>query len=268
MTLWKGVGWRWLWKRMILNTQFVCGGGGGVVVTEKSTFIPLPYKRLAKSERVLIEHFGCSTKTSNFNFTVRPSFWIPVVWQKNKKLNCLRLSAMYTILTDILAGYEYCRQLSSFSSFNIFVFVFVFIYLFVPSWWLWMPVRGASSQKNVTWWWIGRWSKVRWLQERVDCVEQQCVKCPLVCRSDIYVLVEREGRRGMCAEQQHWVERKCGYQVRQDSWTAGMTYTWHFGCCEVRNWKGGMLGEWVPDLRCASVWIDNNVSTRKLGGEH
>ena len=31
-----------------------------------------------------------------------------------------------------------------------------------------------------------------------------------VCGSNFYVLVEREGRWGMCAEQQHWVERKCG----------------------------------------------------------
>ena len=29
-----------------------------------------------------------------------------------------------------------------------------------------------------------------------------------VCGSNFYVLVEREGRWGMCAEQQHWVERK------------------------------------------------------------
>ena len=37
--------------------------------------------------------------------------------------------------------------------------------------------RGFIAKENVTWWWIGRWSKVRWLQERVDCEEQKCVKC-------------------------------------------------------------------------------------------
>ena len=37
--------------------------------------------------------------------------------------------------------------------------------------------RGFIAKEYVTWWWIGRWSKVRWLQERVDCVGQQCVKC-------------------------------------------------------------------------------------------
>ena len=52
-----------------------------------------------------------------------------------------------------------------------------------------------------------------------------------MCGSNSYVLVEREGRWGMCAEQQHWVERKCGETRLINCWYM----TWHFGCCEVRN---------------------------------
>ena len=39
-----------------------------------------------------------------------------------------------------------------------------------------------------------------------------------VCGSNIYVLVEREGRWGMCAEQQHWFERKCGEARLMNCW--------------------------------------------------
>ena len=39
-----------------------------------------------------------------------------------------------------------------------------------------------------------------------------------VCGSNFYVLVEREGRWGMCAEQQHWVERKCGEARLMNCW--------------------------------------------------
>ena len=74
-----------------------------------------------------------------------------------------------------------------------------------------------------------------------------------VCGSNIYVLVEREGRWGMCAEQQHWVEKKCGearlmncwYDVAL--WTLGgkewkMLHAWRMGdlrwCFGVGKWDG------------------------------
>ena len=58
---------------------------------------------------------------------------------------------------------------------GVHLYCIVFIYTLTVA--LNASKRGFIAKEYVTWWWIGGWSKVQWLQERVDCVGQQYVKC-------------------------------------------------------------------------------------------
>ena len=74
--------------------------------------------------------------------------------------------------------------------------------------------RGFIAKEYVTWWWIGRWSKVRWLQERVDCEEQKCVKCAGVRFSFLCAGRKGSARGDVCrAATLGWKEAVVGYNV-------------------------------------------------------
>ena len=85
-----------------------------------------------------------------------------------------------------------------------------------------------------------------------------------VCSYNIYVLVESEGRWGTCAEQQHWVERKCGEARLMKCWYD--VALWMLWGKELKRWHAWRMGE----LRCVLVLASGMAKTLEwrngLGG--